>query len=142
VERRPSFLDDQKGEGGIVECVDYLISLVVKHAPAVMTSDLPIEGKPVNWIIRSLPDKNIRFTEVSRTVLFRPFLARIFCSYMNGSEAEGAVYGGFSRLIINSGGHNYSAAFYLGNDALCGFWFKGICIPLDQSDISITKQNV
>ena len=61
---------------------------------------------------------------------------------MDGSGTEGTVYGGFARLIINSGGRSYSAAFYLGNDGLCGFWFKGICVPLDQNDTSITEQNV
>jgi hypothetical protein len=139
VGKRPSFLDHQEGEGNIVECVDYLISLLVKHAPSEMTSEHPPEGKPVEWIIRSFPGENICFTEISRRELYRPFLARIAWHYMEG---EARPYGGFTRLKLTSSGREYSAAIYLANDGLCGFWFKGMCVPMDQKNTGITAQNI
>jgi hypothetical protein len=109
VTARPECLDRTGGHGNIIECVSYFINLLISHAPAELTAEFSPDRKTAVWSVFSLPGKVLVHTEQIKAIWFRPFLARIGNTYMISS------------------GRSYSAAFYLGNDGLCGFWFKGIC---------------
>jgi hypothetical protein len=136
VRDRPACLTHRQpgDEFPIVECVDYYINLLLSRAPAELTADYLADGKTVIWSVHSLPEKKLVHTETMPSIFYRQCLARIAVGYM-----QGCVYGGFSRMHLTSSGRTYSAAFYLGNDGLCGFWFKGRCGAVIDSESPATK---
>jgi len=117
----PTKLRAEGDELIIISFVDYYLNLLVKHSPAEAIAEYT-DAKNVSFQVRSLPNKSVVLSESIPAGLFRPMLARIAFGYMNCSP-----YGGFRRFQLVFEERIYPVAFYLGNDGLSGFWFKGIC---------------
>ena len=132
ITQRPACLEKAGETGNIIECADYYIDLLVSHAPAEITSENSVDGKRTIWTVRQLHDRSILHVEEMRPFWHRMILARIAFNYMDGTP-----YGGFSRMELVRQGCSYSGAFYLGNDGLTGFWFKGICGPQHNFSIDV-----
>ena len=134
VKDRPAYLSEVGGPGNIIECVDYYINLLVSNAPAELTGEYSLDGKTVTWTVSSFLEKKVIYSENMRRNWFRQILARIAIKYM-----QGTVYGGFNRMYLISSGRVFSAAFYLGNDSISGFWFKGRCGAVTGPESSDTE---
>ncbi|MDD5261940.1 MAG: hypothetical protein PHD76_08855 [Methylacidiphilales bacterium] len=122
VTERPTKTWAEGNELIIISTVDYFINLLVAYAPAELKAEYSPDHKTAIWSLFKLPEYAIVHSEALPSVLFRPCLARIAFSYM-----DGCFYGGFNRLLLSHSGHTYRAIFYLANDGLSGFWFKGFC---------------
>ncbi len=112
----------ENGELIIVPLVNYFLNLLVSHAPAELLATYSADQKEAAWSVISFSNDKVVHSESVPSSLFRPCLARIAVGYM-----DGCVYGGFRRFSLISAGKTYPVAFYLGNDGLCGFWFRGRC---------------
>jgi hypothetical protein len=119
---RPACLTEVGGSGTIMEAVDYYFTLLISNSPDEMTCEYSDDPKFVTWCIRSLPAKEVLHTETIPSKYHRQMLARIAVEFMDGQ-----LYGGFQRLRLSQHGKLHRAAFYMGNDGLCGYWFKGNC---------------
>jgi hypothetical protein len=122
VTERPANTISEHGEPIIVPTVDYFLNLLLSHAPAELAAAYSTDKKTAIWSVISVPEGKIIHTETLHSGLFRPCLARIGVTYM-----EGNVYGGFNRLRLIHSRQTFPLAFYLGNDGLCGFWLKVLC---------------
>ncbi len=111
-----------KGEQIIVSYADYLITSLLVAAPSELTAGFSPGENLISWRLRNLESGEERIADTLKGVLFRPVLARIAIRFMSG-----CVYGGYRRFHLRAGDFIYPVAFYLGNDSLNGFWFRGRC---------------
>ncbi len=127
----------ENGELIIIPLVDYFLNVLVAHSPAELFATYSPDNKEAVWSVISIPDEKVVHSESIPCGLFRPCLARIAVTYMGG-----CVYGGFNRLNLIQSEKIIPAAFYLGTDGLCGFWFRGKCVPAERDGPKFAKQKI
>ena len=126
---RPLMEAPRKGELIFHPYVDWILSHLVLAAPAQLTAELVPGAETVSWHLRSLNSSDERIADTLKASFFRPVLARIAINYMSG-----CVYGGYRRFILRAGAASHHVAFYLGNDALHGLWFRARCSAIISND--------
>jgi len=107
----------------LVTYVDWLVTCLIRAAPAELNAEYHNGTKTVLWHLRRIGSE-----ETSNVIdsiperYFRATLARLAFGYMGGDP-----YGGYRRFQLRTPTGTHRMIFHLANDSLDGFWFRGRC---------------
>ncbi len=113
-------------EEDAVAFADMVLTLLFKHAPAVLHAEIRHTRAAVTWFIRPIREEteqpDIPVADSNSRGSFRSVLARFGDHYMGGQLYYGC-YGCILRALSQDG-LAYSCTIYMSNMGQSGFWIR------------------